>query len=41
MKKITALFMVLTLLLPGIALSEGHPTPEEILAGMTTEQKVA
>ena len=41
MKKITALFMVLTLLLPGPALSEGHPTPEEILAGMTTEQKVA
>ena len=41
MKKISALFMVLTLLLPGLALSEGNPSPEEILAGMTTEQKVA
>ena len=41
MKKITALFMVLTLLLPGLALCGGTPSPEEILAGMTTEQKVA
>ncbi len=40
-KKMTALFMVLTLLLPGLAMSEGNPSPEEILAGMTTEQKVA
>ena len=29
------------LLLPSFALCEGNPSPEEILAGMTTEQKVA
>ena len=41
MKKMTALFLTLTFLLPGLALCGGNPSPEEILAGMTTEQKVA
>jgi len=41
MKKLTAFILVITLLLPGIALCEGNPSPAEILAGMTTEQKVA
>ena len=41
MKKMTALFLTLTFLLPGLALCGGTPSPEEILAGMTTEQKVA
>ena len=29
MKKMTALFMALTLLLPGLALCEGNPSVEE------------
>ena len=41
MKKMTAMFLALILLLPVSALCGGTPSPEEILAGMTTEQKVA
>jgi len=41
MKKITAFLLAMTLLFPGITLCEGHSSPADILAGLTTEQKVA
>ena len=41
MKKITAFLLAMMLLFPGITLCEGHSSPADILAGLTTEQKVA